>query len=472
MEDNLPPRKFTRHHLMMAFLGLTILAVGVTTVFTSSSSSAQKPTTPKASFKLTTNNSSVNPDITLDCEKPKLTLAVMIDRSGSVSGVSTNPAEYKKSVNKFVEDLSSILISRDGELDVLLWGFGSRSIIQNDKTTSNEIITKVNSSTSLTAMKTAVNNIFFSTYADGSNDLSMNGNTTAYAIARGYNAGYPTSGVYTMTNWDDALVQVENLATTTGYNNPAPGKHIDLALMLTDGAPNVHNGTNRVFEAGDLTGYSDAAGRVYASKTVTDLRNGNGQPKMAVRGILINASADTAMNEVFGPANWSKAEDFEADLAKVLDQIINSIDTNVACQYVYVQPKISVSAPSSLTVEEGQNGTQVVNFNVKNTSTMTDRKGVSIPCDSRCNLTDVSFTYNGQTYLIPGTLSFGGSGLNGTFSITVQLGESIPGNQITFDTQAQLKTDSMIRLDPSMTDNIAKMPKSINITIERLPLPA
>lgn len=49
-------------------------------------------------------------------------------------------------------------------------------------------------------------------------------------------------------------------------SDPAPGKHINLALMLTDGSPNVNNGANRTFEVGDLTGYNSADGREYAAQ--------------------------------------------------------------------------------------------------------------------------------------------------------------------------------------------------------------
>lgn len=154
MEDKITPRKMTKYHLTMAFLAFTVLAVALTTIFGASSSGAQKPVKTKTSFQLAADNTSTNPVIKLDCETTsRLTLAVMIDRSGSVSGVASNPVKYKESVNKFVEDLSKILISRGGDLDVLLWGYGSRSIVQNDKTASNQLITKVDSSTSLDAMK-------------------------------------------------------------------------------------------------------------------------------------------------------------------------------------------------------------------------------------------------------------------------------------------------------------------------------
>lgn len=475
-EDKLKPRKLTKYHLTMAFLAFTVLAVAVTTIFGTSSSGAQQPVKAKTSFQLAADNTSTNPDITLDCEKPRLTLAVMIDRSGSVSSVADNPAKYKESVNKFVEDLSNILISRDGDLDVLLWGYGSRSIIQNDKTASNQLVTKVDSTTSLEDMKAAVDAIFFSPSANGSNELSMNGNTTAYAKARGYNAGFETTGNYTLTNWDDALLEVKKLASSSDFNDPAPGKHINLALMLTDGAPNVNNGSNRTFEVGDLSGYSSADGRKYASQTVTELRTGTSAPKMAVRGVLINATADSAMNEVFGPSNWSKADDFEDDLAKVLKEIIDSIDSNIECQYVYVTPKIEVSAPTAVTVTEG--GARTVQVTVRNLSTMTDRKGGSLPCDIRCTLTQAEFTYNGTSYSLP-PIPFSGSGVQGPLTITISLGESVPGNQISITAKARFDASPMIRLAKSLESSADAFgdywptdATNVTVNIDRVPLPA
>ena len=478
MEDKITPRKLTKYHLTMAFLAFTVLAVALTTIFGASSSGARKPVKTKTSFQLAADNTSTNPVIKLDCEQPRLTLAVMIDRSGSVSGVASNPVKYKESVNKFVEDLSKILISRGGDLDVLLWGYGSRSIVQNDKTASNQLITKVDSSTSLDAMKAAVNAIFFSTGAVGGNDLSMNGNTTPYAVARGYN-GFPTTGTYTLTNWDDALLPVKNLGSSSDFSDPAPGKHINLALMLTDGSPNVNNGANRTFEVGDLTGYNSADGREYAAQTVTELRAGNGLPKMAVRGILINSTADAAMNEVFGPSNWSKADNFEADLARVLDDIIDSIDSNVECQYVYVTPKIELSVPSNVTLVEGSTaGTRVNGIVVRNVSTMTDRKGNVLPCDNRCNLQNATLTYNGVP-LISGAFSlpYSSVGVSKFFDYALQLGAVVPNDKIDVEVEAVFTPDTMIRLDPNYSVDSSgnytpEKSKPIAVGYTRLPLPA
>lgn len=437
----------------MAALVFLIIAVAVSTIFGSSSSGAGV-VKEKANARLTANNDVPNPDIKLDCEKPVLTMALVLDRSGSVWQDSDGaaPAIYKDSVKQFLSQLSGELLSRDGEINVLLYAFGSRTIVQNKATASNELITKIDSTTSLNEMNDAVDRIFFSPYANGSDDSAMNASGSAYDQRRGYNAGVPTTGNYSMTNWDDALQGVAKIGEAA-YSNPAAGKHIDLTLMLTDGMPNVNNGSNRTFEPSDLSSYNSSQGRIYSADTVRELRLGTtSRPPMAVRGVLINSSSTSAMDEVFGPGTYSTADNFEDDLQSVLDQIIHEIDTDEICEIDYVKPQLDVTPPvSSWVVEEGPGGAKTITFTIKNNLTITNKDGSPTTCPpSACDITNIEVSYPGFSGSMPIPRLAPGATTTRTITIDIPLGGTYP-SPANFKVTGKFAETKKLKLAPGFT---------------------
>lgn len=349
---------------------LLIATVLTTTAFLSILNSKSVVTEKKTNARLSApalmaNETDNPPGGTLFCEKPIFTIALMIDRSGSVSGNLENPLKYKDSIKLFLDDLYLDLVdARHGTVHVIMFAFGSRSVLQNATNSSGQIITTISDHDSLVDMKTAVDRIFF-TNGSWSNDaatLASNPNDP-YDIARSYNAGDVSVDPVGMgaTNWDDALLSVAEIGKSPKYSSPERGKHIDLALMLTDGQPNVNNGVadndgNRKFEIVDVAN-SDHSNRAFMVDTVTELRNGLSgvRPPIDVRGILINAEAETDMNAVFGVGldKWAKATNFKDDLQDVLDALLASIDTDEECHWEYVTPTVEVRFSSSADMGPG-----------------------------------------------------------------------------------------------------------------------
>lgn len=445
IRDDTQSRRITSYRFTMFALAALIVAVAITTIMSTASSTA-KTIPVKAAPRLAANNDVVNPEISVSCLNPVITLALVLDRSGSIyANDPGDPALYKKTVNDFLDTLSSQMISRNGKVNVLLYAFGSRSVNQNKTTSSNQMITAITDTASLDDMKDAVNKIWFSQpnalvsdkNHNGSIDdipdvyptpnpnpdeyYGMVGSNEPYDIRRGYNPNSYEQGNYSMTNWDDALTQVANIGKSA-YANPAKGKHIDLALVLTDGDPNVNNGSDGVFSPSDLSGYSSAQGRIYAQNTVKELRQGtSNRPPMAVRGVLINSDKTSAMDEVFGTGsdNYSTAGNFESDLKDELQNIINSIENDEVCQFDYVEPGISVQVnPDNVTVEENGDA-KYVTMKITNTSIVKDKNGVVknvVP-----KLTGVTLTIGGQTYNV-GNLEQ--DPITHTVTIKVSLGEA------------------------------------------------
>lgn len=484
-EDVKKPRRFTRYHLTMAVLVVTIIAVAITTIVGSTSSLA-RDTDAKTSIRMSVVNDEDNPPIVINCEKPVLNIALVLDRSGSVSGISTNPAKYKESVNRFLDNLSGVILSSNGEMNVLLYAFGSRTIVQNDTTPSQELITVINNNSTLDDMKEAVDKIYFSPYAKGNINSTMNASTDPYDIRRGYNAGVSTAGpiAFHLTNWDDALREVGKIGSSK-YSDPAPGGHIDLALMLTDGQPNVHNGSNRTFEPSDTFAYIDAIGRDYAAQTVGNLRNGVAtRPPMAVRGVLINSTATSAMNEVFGPENetWSRADNFEDDLQKVLDDIVDQIENGELCQSIFVNPTLDLDiSPGNVTVDEGPNGAKTITVRVTNTSTAKKKDGTTTPCPpTACDIKNIKVSVLG-TVLRTFNLEPGQS-QTVTFTVSVPFGgtyDPSPDASPTVRAIGVFETSSKVKLDSSsmlkqIEEGKYEVPKlgTYSVTVERANLPA
>lgn len=482
LDDTTKPRKFSGYHLTMAALGALVIAVALTTIFGSTASNADT-TVGKATSKVAKANDVTNPPIVISCEKPVLTLALVLDRSGSVSGNSANPDLYKESVNKFLDDLSGIILTKNGEVNVLLYAFGSRSIVQNDSTAANELITTIDSTSTLQDMKDAVDKIFFAPSAYGNDPSTMNASTSAYDIRRGYNAGVATSGMipFSYTNWDDALLQVANIGSAS-YSNPAPGKHIDLTLMLTDGQPNVNNGANRVFEPSDTSSYDSTQGRIYSQDTVKRLRQGAGaRPPMAVRGILINSSADAAMNEVFGSgnSNWSSADDFEADLQNVLDDIVDQIENGEPCQSLFVTPSLDINlSPNSVNITEGPGGSKNITVTITNKSKAQDKNGVSKPCPpTACDITNVMFSYPGQPGINLGTI-LPGQTITRTINVSVPLGGTYASSprarvegKFVVSTKVKLAPGVTLTLNPDGTFSVPDT-EAYSVGINRVALPS
>lgn len=457
-EDVLKPRRISGYHLTMISLAVLVIAVALTTIFGSSSASSEDKLTAKSAVRISATNPTPNPDVTLDCEKPVLTLALALDRSGSVSGVSTNEAEYKKAVKDFLDELSGRIVSRGGELNVVLWAFASRSIIQNDKTPSNQLIIQVNDEDSLDAMKDTVDKIYFTSNPSG----NMNGGTDGYSTARGYNAGFPTTGTnYQYTNWHDALIQTEKYRPTTT-------RPIDLALVLTDGMPNFYtngddytNGTNLV--------YNEDLARTRAAEAVTRLRTRSEFKKVAVQGVLIKSNETNAMNEVFGPegTTWSRASNFKTDLDRVLNKIIERIETDEICKIEYVKPSIGLSLNrENVNVQEGQS--QTVTATITNNTVATN--GVKLA------LVDVVVTVNG-TEIYRGRLE-PGQVITRTIDVGVSLGGTYPATTVVKVVGYWEQPAKKYRLDKSLVFNAgpnryrAEATDTFNTSIKRLPLPA
>lgn len=485
IQDEKKPRRFSRYHLTMAALVVTIIAVAITTIIGSTSSLARDADT-KTSIRASVVNDVDNPPIEINCEKPVLNIALVLDRSGSVSGISTNPAKYKESVNKFLDKLSGVILSSNGEMNVLLYAFGSRTIVQNDTTASHELITVINNNSTLDDMKDAVDKIYFSPNAKGNIPSTMNASTDPYDVRRGYNEGVPTPGpiAFHLTNWDDALREVGKIGSSS-YSDPAPGGHIDLALMLTDGQPNVHNGYNRSFEPSDTFAYIESIGRIYAAQTVQKLRNGVAtRPPMAVRGVLINSNATSAMNEVFGPENetWSKADNFEEDLQEVLDDIVDQIENGELCQSIYVNPALDLSiSPENVTVDEGPGGEKTVTVTITNTSIAKKKDGTAIPCPpTACDVKDIKVSVLGTVLRVfdlePGQTK------TVTFTVSVPFGgryDPSPDALPTVRAIGVFMTSSRVQLDSTSTleqieEGKFEVPKleTYSVAINRASLPA
>lgn len=377
MDDSLKPAQQQLLHKLIIAIVLAVLIALLFSYLNNTSTPNHRKVTKLDGVSIVASKSAENipTDAIRVCEGPIFTVALTVDRSGSiVNRAADTPEIYKNNVKRFIQKLyDEIVVSKKGKLNVLLYAFASRSVMQNESGSNGQRITLVSDDNSLNSMKNAVDRIYFANNAY-SNDASSMAKSTSdpYDIARSYNAGAVTTEEVPMffTNWDDAFLDIDNVATNS-YSSTEPGKHIDLALMITDGQPNANNDSDRVFQTADITN-SDQSNRTYLINDVNNLRKGNNgkYPPIDVRGILINPSedADSAMNLVFGnkgPRNWEKADDFDNALQEKLDMIVDDINANEECHWEYIQPKIRLDAVDfnptlPVTLQEGnQNGRTV-----------------------------------------------------------------------------------------------------------------
>lgn len=352
----------------------------------------------------------VNPPLRVDCASPRLTVAVMVDRSDSVvkNGDVTTPDAFKDSIYFLLDGLYSRFVPQ-GQVDVYIYAFGTRSILQNARNVSGEPITNISSPSLLADMKQAISRIHFrdgNTFVSNNDEFrTLSGDTPGYQRAsndpwdraRAYNAGSESHrGDYGNTNWHDALL---NVANETTYRNK-----IDLAIMLTDGSPTASNAGDLYWTPGSYEGpkyedygRSDDLHRVanyegaawFAEKVVNQMRAGveisafgNGQipPRnpVSIRGIMIQPksaptnevdAAKMFSKQVFGEEYFKLTTDFNVELKNEISNLINQITNETGCfnGNPPVVPGISLSASeSNIAVTEGK--TQPIKFTITNTS--------------------------------------------------------------------------------------------------------
>jgi hypothetical protein len=447
----------------MAILAVLIVAVALTTIFGSSSSAKEQPHSSQRVTRLAaTNNDTPNPPISLTCDNLSLTVALFLDRSSSIMADSGKtykdsaghpdyghvPNQYKDTVNDFLQTLYDEIGSQGGKANVLIYAFATRTVLQNPSTqngTSRAIQTDISIPAHLAAMKTAVDRIYFNRQRKGIDPESAS--SDPYDVERGYNAGVRTAfGDYGTTNWDDALLNAQRIGASPSYADPAPGKHIDLSIVLTDGKPNLNDGTNRKWDDGDLHRNDSAqVGVNYSASTVTALRLGKAAvsgepvaPPMAVRSVYITPSFGSnetnAMNQVFGRGNYSSASTFGSDLKAQLEAIIHDVTTGNGCGSVEVVRDLEISAnPRSITVHEGDTTGAIVNVVVTN--------------KSQAPMKNVVLTlWSGQQINI-GTLSPGAS-YTYTDNVVLPMGGSLP-SQLDYVADGLLSPLSNQHADPS-----------------------
>ena|GEM_PF-2927367 len=211
-----------------------------------------------------------------NCETLAITVALLIDRSSSVikDGLPTTPQQYKNQINVLIDEFYNRFTPapRNGQVNFLLYAFGTKAVLQNDTTDNaipvlaSNVITDASTPQGRTNLINAVNAIHFrnedtSAYFN-KNDADAIGfqrrDNSVYQRQRSYNFGSESSpGEYGRTNWQDAFTQVMNASGTPFYNNPGPsgvGKRIDLAVMITDGIPTADNGSDWDWTPGTFRG--------------------------------------------------------------------------------------------------------------------------------------------------------------------------------------------------------------------------
>ena len=373
----------------------------------------------------------VNPRVGVVCAKPQLTVALLIDRSDSVirdTGGAT-PGLFKQSIELLLDDLFARFDPSNGELNFLLYAFGTKSVIQNDKDSNGKYITDASTPTALAAMKSTIGKIHFrngETYTNKNQLVNgfQSNTSNPYDLERAYNAGSSSSaGVYGLTIWQDPLVEVLR-AQSGAYNVDQPGKKIDLAVMFTDGIPDKSNGSDwnwapGTYRGNDLTGYSwnefkspESVAQQYESRynarddlyrpgvesgvrndtvgTVDALRSGLRQnltggggsdfkqrPKVSVRGIMIHPNATQVIkdkanswgNSVFSNGNYYFAQDFDAGLKSQITGMAKAVMEETGCQNLItpVYPSLVITPSSaSITPQEGNPIGQTVDFKLTN----------------------------------------------------------------------------------------------------------
>lgn len=460
----LKPRWVTRYHLTMALLAVTIAAVAVTTIV-GSTANAQKTSlsTQSVLARLSAPNDTENPDIVVDCVSPVLTVALSIDRSTSVYG---NENQYRSTVKAFIDTLYNEIVSRGGRINLIVNAFASRSVNQNPTTgsgTDRTMQTTISNASTRDVLKSSIDRIFFTDNrgASGGNHYFAASND-AYDVARAYNPALQGPGSYGTTNWDDALLDIARIASSPTYNNVAPGHHIDLGLVLTDGNPNTHNGTNRIFAPSDVNTTVTTGSSSYPKDTVSALRSGAAvagipaRPPMAVRGVLIASSAESFMREVFGTGsqNYSLASNFGSDLDAQLTEIVNSL-TEGECGKTVVTPALTLTLNrTSISVVE--NGApQPVQVTITNPS--------PVP------VADIQVRVNG-TVIRTLNLSPGAS-ITFTYVVHLDIGDSLP-SVLDFVAQGTATPLSNQKFADGASSKKVEASDTLGVAVKRLPLPA
>lgn len=378
-----------------------------------------------------------NPIAVTTCDKPSFTIAISIDRSGSVG---SNWNTYLDNAEKLVTDLSNdIVISRGGTLNVILTAFSSSSQQVNSKDTNDEFIYSITDKTSQEQMESTIQNIH---------------NTGGY------------------TNWESALSNIRSIANSS-FTGTEYGKHIDLAVMLTDGKP------NRIADGSFVTGIQAANAALAVAQ---DLREGtNDRPQMSVKGVLIDTkksandpddvTPEDAMKMVFGQVGqgYYLASDFADSLAQALKDLRDSIQTNEECNVTYVYPTLSITVTNpSITATEGDLPSAPFYLIVRNTST----HPLAVIHDI-----GVDFTYGNsipETYRWHvGTLNPGESHTL-ELSLSVEMGQILPTNKVTFVAKGKFIESATIKVDP-LNPNASDTPHAetaVNLAVKRWNLPA
>lgn len=218
-----------------------------------------------------------NPGVILKCEKPEITVALMIDRSNSVlaDGTHLTPAIFKQSLRTLIDEFFRRFTPprSNGSINFLVYAFGTKSVLQNESSsptpTLTNIVTDASTASGRQDLLDTIDNIWF---RDDANFPNKNDRVAGFQsrtlnpsdLARAYDAGSETAaGEYGKTNWQDAFIQVMEAAAHPKYNNSGDagiGKRIDLAVMVTDGLPTADNSwdwnwTPGTFRGSDTTGY-------------------------------------------------------------------------------------------------------------------------------------------------------------------------------------------------------------------------
>ena len=470
-----------------------------------------------------------DPGVSVDCADPKLTVAIMIDRSDSVirdTGGAT-PGIFKDSVELLLDDLYSRFEPNNGELTFIIYAFGTKSVVQY----TGDASTQAN----LDNVKSAIEKIHFrngeyytnkNVHTPGFQSLTTN----PYDLARAYDAGSENApGVYGLTNWHDALVKV--LEQQSGpYNNPDPGKKIDLAVMFTDGFPDKDDGhdwrwTPGEYEGNDPIGYSwdefkspDSVAQEYLSRyrnnddlyrpgestavgnetknTVDVLRSGAlevrpagttfaARPKVSVRGIIIRPNATAAIrqeannwgNNVFSGGNFYFAENFDNGLKTEISKMSQQVMEQTNCGNLInpIRPGLTITADTGVvTPMEGDANGQAITYTVHNSANGGDLDDVVVCLGGSSNVTYVNDvpTCSGGTIRTIGHMNADET-VTFTYNVVVPLGGTINGLDV-IAVGRSLATDEEL-IDPATGipwPRFPTAPEQVEVIPERVNLPS
>lgn len=408
---------------------LLILIAGISLSINAGDSNSRsgKLIAEKSFFASTTSTDQVgDPIVTITCVKPIFTLALVIDRSGSVYG---NRDTYISTVKGFVKNLADRITGQgsNGTLKVIVNAFATRSVNQNDLTSSSEMVTDITDSGSRDKMLETIDEIYFTNKGWGTSSFGRTSEPDD--IRKSYNPTFATQtaeGNHVATNWEDATKAIVDLRNGS-FNGTEPGDRIDLMLMLTDGNPTTGNGPDHIFKpAEDIGGYNDptyiAQGTAAAKKNVKDLRAPtNGTHPVSVRGVLVKSDSVSAMKTVFGEnegSDYFTADNFDASLVDVLDSLSKDVHTVEECTTTYVYPRIRVTVnPSIMEIVEGGSGT-VGTITVQNLTIGSPLENVTMSTQG--------FNTPGQLVSVPGQADgylapYGQPGDTSVFKFTFQL---------------------------------------------------